>query len=493
MDPIAGHVQLIYPGIPCPLGICPTTLATPVTVGSTAVAGINFNAPSCSAPLIAPSSLAQAAVGSAYRQTLLATGAAGAVRFVIAPYPSWTANGQSAGMLPPGLSLDGATGVLSGTPTTSGRFTFTIAVVDAAACAGVRTYTLDVPPCPFTLNTPSASLRASGEPWLILLSDTCGAFTATSNASWITVQSVMGTSVGIVAAPNTGGPRQGTVAVGPRVFTVYQSGAVSSPPFGFVDAPADGALVSGSVGISGWALDDVGVTNVLIYRDPVAGEPAQLIFVGTATFVPGARPDVAALYSKLPFNTRAGWGYLLLTNMLPNQGNGAFRFWAFAQDADLNQTLLGTRTVDVVNASATAPFGAIDTPDQGATISGSAYVNFGWGLTPQPKMIPFDGSTVTVLIDGAPVGTLTGYNFFRPDVSSLFAGLKNSGGPVGYRIIDTTALSEGLHTIAWLATDDGSVTTGIGSRYFTVSNSAWQPSVRASFLAASISVGKKQA
>jgi hypothetical protein len=284
--------------------------------------------------------------------------------------------------------------------------------------------------------------------------------------------------------PNTSAAtRTAHVTAGPRAITVVQSGAAASPPFGFVDAPADGVVVAGSVGISGWALDDVAVNRVLIYRDPVTGEPPQLIFVGQATFVPGARPDVEALYPTLPFSNRAGWGYLLLTNMLPN-GNGTFRFWVYAQDSDLNQTLLGTKTINVNNASATAPFGAIDTPDQGATSSGSAYVNFGWALTPQPHLIPFDGSTIHVLIDGVPVGTLTGYNFFRSDVSTLFPGLKNSGGPVGYRVIDTTALSEGLHTIAWLATDDGNVTTGIGSRFFTVSNSAWQPALRASFLAA---------
>jgi hypothetical protein len=102
-------------------------------------------------------------------------------------------------------------------------------------------------------------------------------------------------------------------------------------------------------------------------------------------------------------------------------------------------------------------------------------------LTPQPKLIPTDGSTIRVLIDGVSVGPPTGYDFFRSDVSTLFPGLKNSAGPVGFRTIDTTALSEGLHTIAWVVTDDGAATNGIGSRYFTVNNSAWQPSFGASF------------
>ena len=178
-------------------------------------------------------------------------------------------------------------------------------------------------------------------------------------------------------------------------------------------------------------------------------------------------------------NKRAGWGYLLLTNMLPGQGNGTFNLYAYAADADGNRVLLGTRTISAANSSAMTPFGAIDTPDQGADTAGSGYVNFGWALTPQPKMIPLDGSTINVILDGVSVGPLTSYNLYRSDVSGLFPGLKNSGGPVGYRVIDTTALSEGVHTIAWVATDDAGKATGIGSRYFSVQNSAWQASLTA--------------
>ena len=67
------------------------------------------------------------------------------------------------------------------------------------------------------------------------------------------------------------------------------------------------------------------------------------------------------------------------------------------------------------------------------------------------------------------------YNFFRPDVASLFPGLANSGGPSGFRVLDTTALADGVHTIAWVVTDNSGAASGIGSRYFTVRNSADAP------------------
>jgi hypothetical protein len=86
-------------------------------------------------------------------------------------------------------------------------------------------------------------------------------------------------------------------------------------------------------------------------------------------------------------------------------------------------------------------------------------------------MIPIDGSTIQVIVDGVPIGGPT-YNLFRPDVSGAFPGLANTNGPVGFKAIDTTGLAEGLHTISWLVVDDRPSAAGIGSRYFTVSNSA---------------------
>ena len=119
----------------------------------------------------------------------------------------------------------------------------------------------------------------------------------------------------------------------------------------------------------------------------VSTHPTGKIFVGRAVFVEGARPDVDAIFEQ-PFDYEAGWGYMLLTNMLPNQGNGTFTLHAYATDTDGHSVLLGSRTITCDNANATRPFGAIDTPDQGGTASGTTYMNFGWALTPLPDTDP---------------------------------------------------------------------------------------------------------
>jgi hypothetical protein len=131
--------------------------------------------------------------------------------------------------------------------------------------------------------------------------------------------------------------------------------------------------------------------------------------------------------------------------------------------------LLGTRTITCANATSILPFGTIDTPAQGAIASGNA-CQLRLGLDAQPKIIPFDGSTIVVFVDGVPVGNPLYATSARISRRSSRAGELN--GAIGVRTLDTTTLTNGLHTIAWSVTDNLGASTGIGSRFFTVSNGA---------------------
>jgi hypothetical protein len=243
----------------------------------------------------------------------------------------------------------------------------------------------------------------------------------TDDAAWLTCSPSSGTGNGVVTVSvNPTGLSAGTYTATITVSSTTATNSpqtvkvtlnvmpaeASSPPFGFFDTPTDGATVFGSVPVTGWALDDIEVTKVEIKRsphpsdNPVVIGPDGLVYIGDAVFVEGARPDIEQLYPTYPLNYRAGWGYMMLTNFLPNQGNGTFTIHAIAYDKDGHRVSLGSKTINCDNANATLPFGTIDTPGQGATVSGSSYVNFGWALTPQPKMIPTDGSTILVWVDG---------------------------------------------------------------------------------------------
>jgi hypothetical protein len=192
------------------------------------------------------------------------------------------------------------------------------------------------------------------------------------------------------------------------------------------------------------------------------------VYIGDAIFIDGARPDVQAANPGVPFNTRAGWGYLMLTNFLPSGGNGTFTLYAYALDADGHTSLLGSKVIGLDNAHATKPFGSIDTPTQGEVVCGSAYLNFGWALTQSPKDVAADSSTISAFVDSVFVGH-PGQRAARPDITAAFPASDTSHA-VGGLAVDTTAFANGVHTIFWVVSDTGGQTDGIGSRFFTISN-----------------------
>ncbi|MFA7345812.1 MAG: Ig domain-containing protein [Terrimicrobiaceae bacterium] len=98
--------------------------------------------PEYSMSIISPSSpfLPKASLGEAYTQTFKATGG-------VLPY-TWSIEAE-----PPGLDIDTRTGVLSGTPTTKGTFTFQVSVTDNAGFTKTRRYTLIVTDTPVITNT----------------------------------------------------------------------------------------------------------------------------------------------------------------------------------------------------------------------------------------------------------------------------------------------------------------------------------------------------
>ena len=312
-------------------------------------------------------------------------------------------------------------------------------------------------------------------------------WTAQPNASWLKCSPSNGTGTGTVnvTVKPTG------LAVGTYTSTITVSAnTVNSPltinvkltvsnnsgttttanlPFGAFETPAAQTTVSGSIALTGWALDNIQVETVKIFRNPVQGEGNNPVYIADALFVDGARPDVETAYPDYPSNYNAGWGYLLLTNTLPNNGNGTFTFYAIATDGEGNSVTLGEKTIISDNEHAAKPFGAIDTPLQGGIASGKDFLHWGWALTPLPSNILIDGSTIDIMVDGVNIGHPV-YNICREDLATLFPDYANSNGAAGYFYLDTTTYENGIHTITWIVTDSNGNTDGIGSRYFQVQN-----------------------
>ncbi len=370
------------------------------------------------------------------------------------------------------------------------RIAYTSAIVSCAVCYLVT----EIPSGTIELNRSRLAFGAIGATTVtagqqVLLSNGGGGtldWIASTSAPWISVSPTSGSgdSVLTVTVNASGQPFGGSAGT----VSVFSAGAANSPeqiqvtldkrttgsaPTGTLDTPgANSGRLSGNVAVTGWALDDVEVVAVKVYRKPIAGEPPPpggLCFIGDAVFVDGARPDIEQANPTVPLSSRSGWGYMMLTNFLPNQGNGTFTLTVVATDREGRTTTLGNRTLVVDNAHATLPFGTIDTPSQGGPATGPGYVNFGWALTPPPAAIRGDGSTIWVWVDGVPLGHPV-YNQYRPDIASLFPGYVNAAGAVGYFYLDTTPMSNGTHSIAWSVEDELGRLDGIGSRYFQVLN-----------------------
>jgi len=451
-----------------------------------------------------------------------------------------------------GASPVTVTGLTNGT-----AYTFTVAATNSVGTGLASSPSESVTPVastPPSLTVAPSTLRFSAikngtagplvavtgaQPIIVTVAGTpVGQWIATTSQPWLQVTGATGTGSGVfsvaivnplnviggatslagtisVVASNTG--KSTTVAV---ELTIRQQTIGTQAPIGQVDTPIQASTgAQGAIAMTGWVVDDVGVSHVRVYRqclgfdNPAACQTvlgARVVLVGEASVISGARPDVEGLYPTLPAANSAGWGFLILSNLLPNipassssgVGVGTFTLYAVATDVEGHQKLLGRTvndatptTVTVANDVIEKPFGAIDTPGQGATVSGMLN-NFGWALTPDPGtsvLIPTTGSTTTVFIDGASVGTAT-YNLCRgsvavgglapagvlcdDDVSSIFrtAGsfrnLDAARGAIGLRSIDTRTLTNGLHTISWGVTDSANRSEGIGSRYFNVLNSS---------------------
>ena len=72
-------------------------------------------------------------------------------------------------------------------------------------------------------------------------------------------------------------------------------------------------------------------------------------------------------------------------------------------------------------------------------------------------------------IDSGPLVPVS-YGDLRADIAASFAGFSNGNNSGGAYYIDTTELSNGMHQIGWLVTDNCGRQDGIGSRFFTVLN-----------------------
>jgi uncharacterized repeat protein (TIGR01451 family) len=180
----------------------------------------------------------------------------------------------SAGSLPPGVTISATTGLISGTPTTAGNFTVTVAVTDAFGQVASRTVTIGIVALPtFTFTPPQAaqvgvaytttfgvaggtapltwSISAGSLPPGLSLASGTGVVSGTP-----TTTGVSSFTVSVVDANNKSTSRSVTLAVNAGPIVIVKSSDVSSAAPGGVVAYTITVTNTGSSAVSNVALTD---------------------------------------------------------------------------------------------------------------------------------------------------------------------------------------------------------------------------------------------
>jgi photosystem II stability/assembly factor-like uncharacterized protein len=185
---------------------------------------------------LSPASLPGGTAGTPYNQSLTASGGTGSYMFAV-----------TAGTLPDGLALSSA-GVISGTPSVTGGFNFTVTATDANNCTGSRNYAITI----------------TAQQTFTLTVSNAGGGTVTSNPSGVNCGATCsasynsGTVVTLTATPDSGAVFAGWVGActgaGSCMVTMNSDKAVTAR-FAFPltvtkSGTGNGTITSNPVGIN---------------------------------------------------------------------------------------------------------------------------------------------------------------------------------------------------------------------------------------------------
>ncbi|MFZ2492074.1 MAG: ice-binding family protein [Thermoanaerobaculia bacterium] len=212
---------------------------------------IVINLAGCPVITLSPAILPPATTGTAYGPvTITAAGGTAPYTYAI-----------TAGALPPGLTLTPG-GVLSGTPTLNGSYTFTVTATDAAGCIGTRIYSL-LANCPVITVGPAALPPASvGNPFGPVQ------MTASGGTGPYTFSVIGSLLPGLTLTPT--GVLSGTpTSIGPATFTITatdSAGCAGSRTYTLGATAAVGGDTLGTVGLGILILLLAGAGVLLVNR-----------------------------------------------------------------------------------------------------------------------------------------------------------------------------------------------------------------------------------
>ncbi|ODU66499.1 MAG: hypothetical protein ABT16_01590 [Rhodanobacter sp. SCN 65-17] len=389
---------------------------------------------------VAPGTVPNATVGTAYSQTLSASGGTGPYTFA------------ATGSVPPGLTLS-AGGNLSGTPTTAGDFSFTATATDADSFTGNQAYTVHVtaiaPAAPTGASATAGDTQASvsfaaptntgGAPISsYTVTSSPGGFTATGSASPITVTGLTnGTAYTFtVTATNTAGtgpastPSNAVTPKGAQTITFNNPGTQNFGTTPTLSATASSGLTptfsSQTTGVctitSGGALTFLSAGTCTVSADQ-AGDgtylaaPTVTQSFTVAAVVPGA-PTIGAAsagdaQATVSFVAPASNGGATITAYTVTSNPGGITGTGAASPIAVTGLTNGTAYTFTVTATNSAGTGSASAASNSVTPLGTQTITFNnpgsqnFGTSPQMVASASSGLTVSFSSTTSAVCTVT--------------------------------------------------------------------------------------
>lgn len=303
---------------------------------------------------LAPATLPYGGLGVAYSQMISASQGT-------APYQYSVTSGS----LPPGLLLSPATGEISGIPSATGSFTFTVSAVDFAGCFGERVYTIVINDlaCPTILVSPASLPFAQlGEAYAQSVSASGGATPYVFNISAGSLPPGLMLSAGgpadalLAGIPTTAGSYTFTVTavdangcLGAQIYTVVVQAQICPTivlsPDSITDMIADRPYTQSFVASGGTSpyvisltagalpaglqLSSTGPDSAAITGEPTNVEPFSFSLTATdadaCTVTNSYSGNIRTLSAMTTIPALSNWGLWALLLILPLAGFVALR------------------------------------------------------------------------------------------------------------------------------------------------------------------------
>ncbi|HEX3842240.1 MAG TPA: putative Ig domain-containing protein, partial [Acidimicrobiales bacterium] len=342
----------------------PDTFTVTLTDANNETATQSYTVTTLAAPSITTATLPGGEHGAPYSQTLVGAGGS-------TPY-TWSVVGS----LPAGLTLNPATGVISGTPTGSGPSTFTVTLTDFAGQMASQSYTLTILTGP-TITTAILPGGELGVPY----SQTVAGAGGSSPYTWSVVGSL---PAGLTLNPATGVISGTPTGSGPSTFTVTLTDAASQ-----MASQSYTVTILAAPSITTATLP--GGENGVPYSQTVAGAGGSIPYAWSVT--------AGSLPAGLTLDTSTG-----VISGTPT-GSGSSPFTVTLTDAH-NQTATQAYTVGILAApsitTATLPGGEVGAPYSQTVIGTGGSTPYAWSVTAGslPTGLTLNGTTG--VISGSP-------------------------------------------------------------------------------------------